>query len=114
MSDKLFVDRSQLAVDPICGMRVDPATTPWSSTVDSETFYFCNPGCKAKFDAQCGTGSQPVRRPQGGRSTAADGLENPSHIEYTCPMHPDVVRTEPGTCPICGMALEPRTATLEE
>src|SRR5207244_3237536 len=91
-----------------------PRTTPWKSTVDNETFYFCNPGCKAKFDAQCGTGSQPVRRPQGGRFAAADGLENPSHIEYTCPMHPDVVRTEPGACPICGMALEPRTATLDE
>src|SRR5947208_9808817 len=55
-------------------------------------------------DSQCGTGS-PARR---------DGLENPSHIEYTCPMHPEVVRKEPGACPICGMALEPRTATLDE
>src|SRR6185295_13761080 len=63
---------------------------------------------------ECGTGSQPVSRPQGGRFAAADGLENPSHIEYTCPMHPEVVRAEPGACPICGMALEPRTATLDD
>src|SRR5438876_4098386 len=55
-------------------------------------------------DSQCGTGS-PARR---------DGLENPSHIEYTCPMHPEVIRSEPGFCPICGMALEPRTATLDD
>jgi Cu+-exporting ATPase len=98
MSDKSFtVDRSPFVVDPICGMTVDPAKTPWKSTVDGETFYFCGPGCKAKFDAA----SPPSTNDQ-------------QPTTYTCPMHPDVLRDAPGSCPICGMALEPRTATLDE
>src|SRR5436309_7882068 len=63
---------------------------------------------------QCGTGSQPVRGREAAALRAADGLENPSHTEYTCPMHPEVVRDSPGACPICGMALEPRIATVDE
>ena len=100
MSDKPFtVDRSSLVVDPICGMKVDTATAQWTSTVDGETFYFCNPGCKAKFDAA---------------SPPSTNNQRPTTNEFTCPMHPEVVRSEPGACPICGMALEPRTATLDE
>jgi Cu+-exporting ATPase len=98
-----FSSTSDKAIDPICGMTVDPQTTPWKSTVDGETFYFCNPGCKAKFDASA-NGQQPTANPQPPTANTA----------YTCPMHPEVVRTEPGACPICGMALEPRTATLDE
>jgi Cu+-exporting ATPase len=98
----------EMAVDPICGMKVDPATTKWTSTVDGQTFYFCNPGCKAKFDAQHEHG---VGAPAPGRAPEAGA---PTHVEYTCPMHPEIVRSEPGACPICGMALEPRTATLDD
>ena len=86
-----------MAVDPICGMTVDEATA-LSSTVDGETFWFCSPSCKARFESGGGT---PPRRPAGGRR------------DYTCPMHPEVVQNGPGTCPICGMALEPRVAMLE-
>jgi Cu+-exporting ATPase len=81
-------------------MTVDPATAKWTSTADGETVYFCAPGCKAKFDAQ--SPSTPAPRQPNIPTT------------YTCPMHPEVVRDAPGACPICGMALEPRTATLEE
>ena len=86
-----------MAVDPICGMTVDEGTA-LSAVVDGETFYFCSVGCKAKFEG----GGTPPRQPAGGRRS-----------EYTCPMHPEVVRDGPGACPICGMALEPRVATLE-
>ncbi len=91
-----------MAIDPICGMTVDEATA-LSTTVDGETFYFCNPSCKARFEAERGGGTPPDR-PAGGRRDET----------YTCPMHPEVVRDGPGTCPICGMALEPRVATLDE
>jgi Cu+-exporting ATPase len=83
-------------IDPICGMTVDPAHAAATSQRNGETIYFCSAHCKAKFDADL-----PPEPPPKGAS-------------YTCPMHPEVVRDSPGSCPICGMALEPRTVTLEE
>ncbi|HEV7919702.1 MAG TPA: copper-translocating P-type ATPase [Thermoanaerobaculia bacterium] len=83
-------------IDPICGMTVDPARAAGSSTVDGQTHYFCSKGCKAKFDA---------------RSAAAPARPG---SQWTCPMHPEVIRDGPGPCPICGMALEPLTITLED
>jgi P-type Cu+ transporter len=95
-----------MAVDPICGMTVDEATA-LSSTVDGETFWFCNPSCKTRFEEGRGAPHPALRAtfsPRGGEK---------DDREYTCPMHPEVVRNGPGTCPICGMALEPRVASLE-
>ena len=88
------------AVDPVCGMTVETETAP-STTIDGERHYFCCPHCKGKFEANA---SSVIRHP----SSADD------RGEWTCPMHPEIVRDKPGACPICGMALEPRTATLEE
>jgi len=75
-------------------MTVDPARAAGTSVRGGETFYFCGKGCQAKFD-----GEQ--------KEVASTG-------EWTCPMHPEVVRDRPGACPICGMALEPRTVSLED
>jgi Cu+-exporting ATPase len=86
-------------IDPICGMKVDPAKAAGTSTVDGKTYFFCSLGCKAKFDAQSAAPPPPVPV---------------SASEWTCPMHPEVVRDGPGACPICGMALEPKTVTLDE
>ena len=86
--------------DPICGMTVDPARAAGSSTVDGTTYYFCSKGCKAKFDAQ--------------QAAPAPAPPVPSNAKWTCPMHPEVVRDGPGACPICGMALEPMTVTLDD
>jgi Cu+-exporting ATPase len=86
--------------DPICGMTVDPARAAGSSTVDGTTYYFCSKGCKAKFDAQ--------------QAAPAPAPPVPSNAKWTCPMHPEVVRDGPGACPICGMALEPVTVTLDD
>src|SRR4051794_39643246 len=96
-----------MAIDPICGMTVDEATAQWTSVRDGETFYFCNPGCKAKFEAERGA---PHPAP---RATFSPPRGEKDLGQYTCPMHPEIVRDEPGSCPICGMALEPRVATLE-
>src|SRR5436853_5595163 len=83
------------AVDPICGMQVNPEKA-LSSTKDGVTYYFCSQQCKTAFEAP--TSRNPP----------------PAAPQYTCPMHPEVIRDKPGACPICGMALEPRTTTLTD
>jgi Cu+-exporting ATPase len=92
--------------DPVCGMQVDPARAAGTSQYQGQTYYFCSKGCVDKFRAA----------PEAYLGPKAES-HPPSHggtREYTCPMHPEVVREEPGSCPICGMALEPRVATLDD
>jgi Cu+-exporting ATPase len=84
--------------DPVCGMTVDPANTPHVATHGGEHQYFCSAGCLAKFEAE------PDRYTAKGEPAAADA---PEGAIWTCPMHPEIQRPGPGSCPICGMALEP-------
>jgi Cu+-exporting ATPase len=91
--------------DPVCGMAVDPARAAGSSEYGGRTYFFCSGGCKAKFDADPRRYLAP--EPEAVSVPAAKG-------GWTCPMHPEVVRDGPGSCPICGMALEPRTISAEE
>jgi Cu+-exporting ATPase len=102
------------AIDPVCGMTVDPATAKFSTQHDGRTYYFCCGGCLAKFQADPvkylgGSKDPQLRAPlhQGPRSKAQG-------LEFTCPMHPEVRQIGPGSCPICGMALEPVEMTAEE
>src|SRR5687768_2493309 len=97
----------QMHTDPVCGMKVDPAKAAGTSHYKGHDYFFCAPGCKAKFDAAPERYLQPAVAPQ--PAPPAGGK-----TEWTCPMHPEIVRDAPGSCPICGMALEPRTVTLEE
>jgi Cu+-exporting ATPase len=93
------------AVDPVCGMTVDPARAAGSVEYNGQTYYFCSPHCVQKFRANPAAylGAAPARE------------ECPtSAAEYFCPMDPDVVSDRPGSCPKCGMALEPRTPTADE
>jgi P-type Cu+ transporter len=92
---------SKTAVDPVCGMRVDPATTTHRHTYRSLDYFFCSAGCRQKFTAD------PEKYLQ---TTAASAPTLPTEdltAIYTCPMHPEVRQRGPGHCPICGMALEP-------
>jgi len=100
-------------IDPICGMTVDPARAAGTSERDGETFYFCSKHCKAKFDAETDRllGSSAPRGH--GESIAPEDPRTRGPREWTCPMHPEIVRDAPGSCPICGMALEPHTAALD-
>ncbi len=91
--------------DPICGMSVDPAHAAAKRERDGSTYFFCCEGCAKKFDAN----AQPLAGAAKPLPRATS--EIPSAVEFTCPMHPQIVRPAPGACPICGMALEPRTAT---
>src|SRR5690349_12413291 len=92
--------------DPVCGMSVDPATTPHKVVHGDRSFYFCSAGCRAKFAAD------PARwlTPAAHKNDAAPAAEG---AIYTCPMHPEVRQIGPGLCPICGMALEPVIVTAE-
>ncbi|HEX8408016.1 MAG TPA: heavy metal translocating P-type ATPase [Thermoanaerobaculia bacterium] len=91
--------------DPVCGMKIDPATAAGSSEYRGETIYFCSVPCKTKFDAD------PEAYMRGARPPEAHA---PKGTIYTCPMHPEVRQEGPGSCPKCGMALEPETITLDE
>ena len=95
--------------DPVCGMTIDPADAAGHIYRDGQTYYFCNENCLAQFSARpsdfVGTRSGPAPAP------TAPGTDTRG---YTCPMHPQIRQVGPGSCPICGMALEPVTATLEE
>jgi P-type Cu+ transporter len=89
--------------DPVCGMTVDPATSRHRFDHRGETFHFCSAGCRSKFAAD------PIKyldktKPQ---------PEAPKGAIYTCPMHPEIRQVGPGSCPICGMALEPEVASLD-
>ena len=89
--------------DPVCGMTVDPATSRHRFDYRGETFHFCSAGCRTKFAADP-KAYLDKREP---KATAPEGTI------YTCPMHPQIRQAGPGSCPICGMALEPEVATLD-
>ncbi|HZF07390.1 MAG TPA: heavy metal translocating P-type ATPase [Thermoanaerobaculia bacterium] len=100
------------AVDPVCGMKVDPEKTPHHAEHAGVTYHFCGVGCREKF-------RQDPERYRSGQAMPTmpappPGTPPGKAVEYTCPMHPEIVRDRPGSCPICGMALEPRTVTGAE
>src|SRR6185312_441668 len=90
------------ATDPVCGMSVDPATAKHKAEHGGQTYYFCCNGCKTKFTADPNKYLKP-RAPE----PAVEGAI------YTCPMHPQIRQPGPGSCPICGMALEPEMPGTE-
>jgi Cu+-exporting ATPase len=104
-------------------MFVIPESAAASFKYQGETYYFCNPGCKARFAADPEK-YVPTAETQRRGDTKAETLAVASvphadqkelnQVEYTCPMHPEIVQIGPGTCPICGMALEPKVATLDD
>jgi len=95
--------------DPVCGMRVDPQRAAGTVTWQGHTYYFCSKGCAAKFEADPEKYLHPQAVPEPMEPTAPSA----QGVEYTCPMHPEVRQMGPGSCPKCGMALEPVAFTLE-
>jgi len=91
------------AEDPVCGMTVERASAAHMSKHSGEKFYFCSSRCQTKFEGDPETylGDRPAPEPM------------PEGTMYTCPMDPEIVQDHPGDCPICGMALEPMTPSLE-
>ena len=128
-----------METDVVCGMRVDPAKAAGSTEHKEKTYYFCSKGCLQRFQIDPAKYLDPAYRPgmhamhapsapltfvkhqsdRRGASSDPPSPERPSapaadQREYTCPMHPEVRQRGPGSCPICGMALEPVEASLEE
>ena len=91
-------------IDPICGMTVDPANAAGKYERNGSMYYFCSKGCLEKFTNDPESFVKAHQKPK----ESLDG------IEYTCPMHPQIVQIGPGSCPICGMALEPRVVSLDD
>jgi len=91
--------------DPVCGMMVDPHSTPHRAQYEGRPYYFCSSGCQSKFMAEPAKYVEPAAP---GKAEAV-----PEGTIYTCPMHPQIRQVGPGSCPICGMALEPVVATAE-
>ena len=99
-------DDTHKVKDPVCGMMVDPHTTQHKAEHAGRPYYFCSAGCHAKFLAEPERYLDPA-------ATAAKAEPVPEGTVYTCPMHPEIRQVGPGSCPICGMALEPVLVSLE-
>src|SRR5215207_2118721 len=100
-------------IDPVCGMSVDPDHAAGSFEYQGNTYYFCSTHCLHRFRENpesflTKAAPQPI-----GITRAAQPPAKPGQ-KYTCPMHPEIIRDGPGSCPICGMALEPLTVSLDE
>jgi Cu+-exporting ATPase len=110
--------------DPVCGMKVEPANAAATRQLAGKTYYFCARGCAERFDrapeqflavpgaSPMGGSGAPVSEKSVAFTPAASAEQK--KIRYTCPMHPEVVKWGPGTCPKCGMALEPMDIVSEE
>ena len=97
--------KNAAVTDPVCGMTVDPHKAKHGSDYEGRPYYFCSAGCKVKFE------SDPKRYLEPKASAAAPV---PEGTIYTCPMHPEIRQVGPGSCPICGMALEPELPSATE
>ncbi|WP_425397124.1 heavy metal translocating P-type ATPase [Aeoliella sp.] len=104
-------------IDPVCGMRVDPATAV-SYSDGQQTHYFCSEGCKSKFVEQQSNGESATHDHHSPDHAHHHGSPAKSNTDdqriYTCPMHPEIEQVGPGSCPKCGMDLEPKSASLED
>ncbi|MCP2001329.1 heavy metal translocating P-type ATPase [Nitrobacter winogradskyi] len=92
-------------LDPVCGMTVDPATSKHRFDHQGRTYHFCSAGCRTKF------AGAPETYLDKSKATPKEPV--PEGTIYTCPMHPEIRQIGPGSCPICGMALEPEVVTLD-
>ncbi len=125
-----------LATDPICGMSVDPPKAAAKIDHAGQSYYFCSKGCAQRFaqspdkyvaatidspkqssfpviQSSAVANSTPVAVPNHGSSTKSAPTAASGGVRYTCPMHPQIVQIGPGSCPICGMALEPMDPLAE-
>ncbi|WP_296744655.1 heavy metal translocating P-type ATPase [Mesorhizobium sp.] len=93
------------AVDPVCGMNVNPAKTAHHANYGGHDYHFCSAGCRTKFFANPDDYRSDTPKPE--RMPTLGAI-------WTCPMHPQIRQEGPGTCPLCGMALEPEEPSLDD
>src|SRR5712691_6940664 len=113
--------------DPVCGMTVVPEKAAGRAEHAGRTYYFCSKSCAERFSHEAerflatpGTGGMEHSRAPAGHgvmqhsvSASSSAATDDKKIRYTCPMHPEIVQIGPGSCPICGMALEPMEVFAE-
>lgn len=99
-------DHGKIVSDPVCGMKVDTTTAQHKIELGDGTYYFCSARCLEKFRTNPDAYMNPVDH--------ISAVSAPAGTIWTCPMHPEIRRDGPGSCPICGMALEPLDPSLEE
>ncbi len=106
LDDRMSADAQGTHVDPVCKMLVRPETAAGNHNYKNEDYYFCSTGCLNKFR----------QNPENFLQTkeAKQSKIESKGVEYTCPMHPEIVQIGVGICPICGMALEPKTISLDD
>jgi Cu+-exporting ATPase len=104
---------TKLALDPVCGMTVDPDRAAGSHEYKGKTYYFCSKHCLHRFREDPERFLKPASAPATVQ-IQRQPVESKPGQKYTCPMHPEIVRDAPGSCPICGMALEPVMVSLED
>ena len=105
--DQKHVTAELPAVDPVCGMTVNPETAAGSYEYNGKTYYFCSTHCLHKFQADP---EKFLNKPTEPKAASPRSVAQ----SYTCPMHPEVRQDKPGSCPKCGMALEPVTVTAPQ
>lgn len=105
-TEAALADSAHRVEDPVCGMMVDPHTTEHKVEHAGRPYYFCSAGCRSKFTADPERYLDPA-------VAAAKAEPVPEGTVYTCPMHPEIRQIGPGSCPICGMGLEPVLVSLE-
>ncbi|HEY6323655.1 MAG TPA: heavy metal-binding domain-containing protein, partial [Thermoanaerobaculia bacterium] len=102
--------RPGLVRDPVCGMAVDPRLTPYREVLGRVPYAFCGVSCRDRFRHDPDVYVAKAEPAEGATSPAASSAAPaPGGVQWTCPMHAEILRGAPGSCPICGMALEPRT-----
>jgi P-type Cu+ transporter len=106
--------------DPVCGMTVDPQKAAGKVGYGGKTYFFCSTHCKARFEKEpekflAAPGTAGMEHVQAhAHEHATTPVAGAQNIRYTCPMHPEIVQIGPGSCPLCGMALEPMDMVAEE
>ncbi len=104
MDSALHGESQSTATDPVCGMEVEPTSAAGTHEHDGQTYFFCSAHCLERFRAE----------PAKFLKAAPEEPKKPSATrDFTCPMHPEVHQTAPGSCPSCGMALEPAVSMLK-
>ncbi|HVL29437.1 MAG TPA: YHS domain-containing protein, partial [Sphingomicrobium sp.] len=108
-------EHGTIVTDPVCGMKVDTRTAEHRHELRGTPYYFCSARCLEKFKADPQRYLNPPEADPALTQPAMGALAQPAEgTVWTCPMHPEIRRDGPGTCPICGMGLEPLEPTLEE
>lgn len=100
-----------MAIDPVCGMEVTREAARHTHQHEGQGYYFCGASCREKF------ANDPHGYLSGEAQAAAEAAARDAASAgalFTCPMHPEIVKDGPGSCPLCGMALEPQTVSLDD